>query len=90
LGNQLFLTQSNLEDNIGTLGRVACVKFDNIIDALALYTKEAKVMLPMNSGKLDEPIVYPSKYLLKFLEEFNPLTFQVNFGELGKFWPLKV
>lgn len=38
--NPAFLGLPNLEQNIENLGRIACLRFDNIIDALSLLVKE--------------------------------------------------
>ena len=65
------------------MGRVACVKFDNILDGLALFTNEVKINLPLNTGKNDQPIIYPSKYLMKFIDEFNPLTTPISMNDTG-------
>lgn len=54
------------------LGRVVCLKFDNILDALTLFANDIKVFLPLNNGRTDQPIIYPSKYLMKFIDDFNP------------------
>lgn len=65
------------------MGRVACVKFDNILDGLALFTNEVKINLPLNTGKNDQPIIYPSKSLMKFIDEFNPLTTPISMNDAG-------
>ena len=46
------------------LGRVACVKLDNILDAMALLTGNVEVTLPLCTGKNDVPILYPSKFFM--------------------------
>lgn len=35
----------NFEKNFEKLGRIACVRFDNFLDAVALFTGEIKVSL---------------------------------------------
>jgi len=42
------------------MGRVACIKFDNMLDTLALLTREVKAILPLADGTCGEPIIYPS------------------------------
>lgn len=63
-----------IEENVHLLGRVICLKMDNILDALALLSNEIKLELPLNNGKNDRPIIYPSKALTKFIDDFNPLS----------------
>ena len=72
-----------MDENLHKLGRVACVKFDNILDGLALFVNDVKISVPLNNGKNDQPIIYPSKYLMKFIEEYNPLTTPINVSEAG-------
>eukprot|EP01017_Pseudomicrothorax_dubius_P034721 TRINITY_DN4789_c0_g1_i11.p1 TRINITY_DN4789_c0_g1~~TRINITY_DN4789_c0_g1_i11.p1 ORF type:complete len:569 (+),score=114.26 TRINITY_DN4789_c0_g1_i11:156-1862(+) len=74
-----------LEQNIFKLGRAACVKLDNVLDAFALITKEAKLTLPLNNRKNDEPLIFPSKYLLKLIEDYsqNPQNAQLNYLTAG-------
>ena len=63
-----------MDENLDKLGRVACVKLDNFIDATALLTETVKITLPLNNGTNDEPQIIPSKFLINKLEEFvsNP------------------
>ena len=56
---------------------------ENVLDALCVITKEVKVTLPLNGGAIDEPIIYPSKYLIKFLQDYNPTTTQINIQTAG-------
>lgn len=63
-----------IEENVHLLGRVICLKMDSILDALALLSNEIKLELPLNNGKNDRPIIYPSKTLTKFIDDFNPLS----------------
>lgn len=53
------------------MGRVACVKFENVLDALALYARQLKLILPLNNGSIDEPVIVPSSKIKKFIEEFE-------------------
>jgi hypothetical protein len=69
-----FAQIKNLNQNIMKMGRVACVKMDNILDSLCLITREVKITLPMSNGNMEEPIIYPSKFLLDFLANYNPET----------------
>jgi len=66
------------------LGRVACVKMENVLDALCLLTKEVKITLPLNNGTVDEPILFPSKYLMTFLQDYNSQKTQINIQSAGK------
>lgn len=72
--SKLFKSAANLDQNLDKLGRVACVKLDNFIDATALLTETVKITLPLNNGTNDEPQIIPSKFLINKLEEFvsNP------------------
>ena len=58
--NKIFITAKNLDENISNMGRIACIKFDNMLDTLALLTKEVKINLPLVDGTCGEPIIYPS------------------------------
>ena len=64
-----------MDDNLNKLGRVACVKLDNFIDAAGLLTETAKITLPLNNGTNDEPQIIPSKFLISKFDEFvnNPI-----------------
>lgn len=50
------------------MGRVACVRFENILDALALLAKEGKeatvdglkLNLPLVNNRYGEPLIFPS------------------------------
>jgi len=53
------------------MGRVACVKFENVLDALALYARQLKLILPLNNGSIDEPVIVPSYKIKKYIEEFD-------------------
>eukprot|EP01017_Pseudomicrothorax_dubius_P037324 TRINITY_DN5459_c0_g4_i1.p1 TRINITY_DN5459_c0_g4~~TRINITY_DN5459_c0_g4_i1.p1 ORF type:complete len:950 (-),score=187.80 TRINITY_DN5459_c0_g4_i1:961-3810(-) len=75
----------NLDENIGKMGRAACIKLDNVLDALALVTREVRLTLPLFNRKNDEPLVYPSNYLIRFIEEYtaNPQGTQLNYLTAG-------
>jgi len=81
--SQVFLSAQNLEENLHKIGRVICMKFDNILDALALFTNEIKLFLPLNNGKTEHPVIYPSKYLMKFIDDFNPQNPPNNLSTSG-------
>lgn len=67
-----YLSIKNLEENINVMGRVACIKFDNILDSLALFNHECKIVLPLVNGQNGEPIIYPSSSFVQFLIDYNP------------------
>lgn len=46
----VFKNAKNLDENLKKLGRVACIKMDNILDALCLITGLVKINLPLNNG----------------------------------------
>lgn len=78
-----------IEENVHLLGRIICLKMDNILDALALLSNEIKLELPLNNGKNDRPIIYPSKTLSKFIDDFNPLSSTNNLLPTGLFVRIK-
>ena len=82
--SQMFHTCKNFEENLHKIGRVMCVKFDNILDSLALFTNETKVYLPLSNGKMEQPVIYPSKYLMKFIDEFDPQNPPNNLSTSGR------
>lgn len=45
-----YLSIKNLEENVNVMGRVACIKFDNILDSIALFNHECKITLPLANG----------------------------------------
>ncbi len=55
-------------------GRAACIKLDSILDAMAIITKDVEITLPLCTGSNDEPLIYPSRFLTHFLENYNPQT----------------
>lgn len=65
------MASKNLDENLNTIGRVACVKFENILDAIALMTKEVKVLLPLYNNTNGEPVIYPSSGMIKWLSEID-------------------
>ncbi|EAR83930.2 hypothetical protein TTHERM_00773400 (macronuclear) [Tetrahymena thermophila SB210] len=68
----IFITSKNLDQNMIDIGRVACIRFENIYDALAVLCKEnIKISLPLANNQNGEPIIYPSAGMIKFLSEFN-------------------
>lgn len=74
----------NLEDNINKIGRIACVKLDNILDAIAILTGEAKLNVPLNNGTNDTPYFYPSKKMIEFIQSYEKENSQINFQAAGK------
>jgi len=56
---------------------------DNILDALCLLTKEVKITLLLNNGSTGEPIIFPSKHLMSFLQDYNPQSTQINIQSAG-------
>ena len=78
---------SGLTENLSKLGRIACVKFDNVLDAMAIITKKVSVNLPLNNGNNDEPYIVPSKYLLNYVLNLNPEA-GLNFQNAGRAFSL--
>lgn len=64
---------------------MVCLKLDNILDALAIFSNEIKLELPLNNGKNDQPLIYPSTSLIKFIDEFNPQNPFNNLNTSGSF-----
>lgn len=58
--SNFFLKNNDLNDNLAKLGRVAMIKLENILDALALYSKFVTLTLPLVTGLTGEPFVLPS------------------------------
>lgn len=73
-----------LEENLNRLGRVACIKLNNPIDAIAMLVGALKVVLPLNNGCSGAPIIYPTASFLKFIEDFDSLSFNIEPKNLGK------
>ena len=82
----MFEKCKKLEENLNRLGRVACIKLNNQLDAVALLVRGVKINLPLNNGTVNEPVVYPSTHLLNFIERFNPSIFQLEIRTLGKYF----
>lgn len=61
------------------MGRVACVRFENIFDAYSVVTKETvKINLPLANNQSGEPMIYPSAAMIKWLSEFNFSNFNFD------------
>lgn len=67
MANDKLKKSSSLNENLSKLGRIACVKFDNVLDAMAIITNKVSVNLPLNNGQNDIPYIVPSKNLLNFI-----------------------
>lgn len=72
------------------MGRVACVRFDNILDSLALLAKDGsettdglKLSLPLVNNKYGEPLIFPSSLMIKYLTEFNFNNFNFDTETAG-------
>ena len=85
LNSPLFTNTQNTEENLAKLGRVACIKMDNVLDALAILTKAISLKLPLNNGTNDEPYVYPSNGLAEFINDYDSNKTQVAFHTAGKY-----
>jgi hypothetical protein len=58
------MSDEEKEKQFKSLGRVACVKFQNPLDALSILTKQVEVTLPLNDGTNNEPVIVASRNLL--------------------------
>lgn len=68
------------------MGRIACIKMNNVLDSLAILAKEVKLSLPLAIGKKGEPLIYPSSFLLQWIRDYDPANpdFQINPSSSGK------
>ena len=67
MANDKLKKSTSLTENLAKLGRIACVRFDNVLDAMAIITNKVSVNLPLNNGQNDVPYIVPSKNLLSFI-----------------------
>lgn len=67
MANDKLKKSTSLNENLAKLGRIACVRFDNVLDAMAIITNKVSVNLPLNNGQNDVPYIVPSKNLLSFI-----------------------
>ena len=74
MANEKLKKSATLNENLSKLGRIACVRFDNILDAMAIITNKVNVNLPLNNGQNDTPYIVPSKSLLEQITAFNTDT----------------
>ena len=72
-----------MNENLTKVGRIACVKMENILDSIALLVKEVTLQLPLYNGKTETPFIFHSWFLLKFMEDFNPETAALDFKNAG-------
>lgn len=87
MANEKLKKNSNLGENLSKLGRVACVRFENVLDAMAIITNKVTVNLPLNNGQNDTPYIVPSKHLLEYITGLNPETV-LNFQNAGRAFAL--
>ena len=87
MNSKLFKSAENLEDNLDRLGRVACIKLGNVIDAAACLLGETKITLPLNNGTNDEPIIVPSNSYIQQIDQIvkNPGNYPLEFSKAGIF-----
>lgn len=72
MANEKLKKNVNLGENLSKLGRIACVRFENVLDAMAIITNKVSVNLPLNNGQNDTPYIVPSKHLLELITGLNP------------------
>ena len=72
MANDQLKKSSTLNENLSKLGRVACVRFENFLDAIAIITNKVVVNLPLNNGRNDTPYIVPSKSLLAYIPTLSP------------------
>jgi hypothetical protein len=65
------------------MGRIAFVKMHNIVDAMALYTNEVKIELPVIGSKQGSPIIHPTKGLIDFIENYSNQNTNVDLSTTG-------
>lgn len=62
---------------------MACVKFENPLDAMCIITGMVKISLPLVSGTNGEPTMIPSKSFTKYLQELEKNS-SVPYQNAGK------
>ena len=82
--SNLFKSAENLDGNLNKMGRIACVKFANKLDAVAILTGDAKLSLPLNNGSNDAPFCYPSHALLEYIAKYDPAAQNAEIKGAGK------
>jgi hypothetical protein len=87
MANEKLKKSPSLNENLSKLGRIACVRFDNILDAMAIITNKVSVNLPLNNGQNDTPYIVPSKYLLEQIIGMNTETY-LPFQNAGRAFSL--
>jgi len=88
MANDMLKKSTVLNENLSKLGRIACVKFENVLDAMAIITKRVTVNLPLNNGRNDEPYIVPSKWLLNYIMSINPEAPPLSFQNAGRAFSL--
>lgn len=83
MANDKLKKSSALNENLNRLGRIACVKFENVLDAMAVITNKVSVNLPLNNGQNDTPCIVPSKNLLSMLGGLDPEA-ALPYGNAGR------
>jgi hypothetical protein len=49
---------------------------ENPLDSLCLLLREVKIQLPLNDGKIEEPIIYPAANFIQNLQLMGPALVQ--------------
>lgn len=63
----MLLLDTSVEGNLDSFNRVACVKMQNVTDALKLILGEVSLVLPLSNGHYGSPIVIPSAELCQHI-----------------------
>lgn len=76
MANDKFKKSPQLQENLVKLGRIACVKFENYLDALAILTNKVSsnkvtVNLPLYNGQNDTPYIVASKSLIHLVNNIR-------------------
>jgi hypothetical protein len=73
-----------LDGNLNKLGRIACIKFDNPLDSIAILNGDVKLSLPLNNGTNEAPYCYPSKKLIEFITGYDIAAPNADISTAGK------
>ncbi|KRX09647.1 hypothetical protein PPERSA_09317 [Pseudocohnilembus persalinus] len=78
-----YMTIPHLEENFNQLGRGIIVKFNNVLDALALMVGEININVPLYDGSTGKPNIYPSAQLQQNLMNVDISKAEFNYQNAG-------
>ena len=83
MSNPLVREDPKILENYKKLGRVACVKFDNPLDAMCILAGMVDLTLPLINGLNDKPVIITSQNFMEFLGNLDSNS-NINFDNAGK------